>query len=446
MQQRLRSLSQRLDPLWWNTGMLFISSRLGDVMSLIIGIFIVPRVISTEDLGAIIPLTQLGIAFSLPAQVVVLASIKFMNTYAVQGELGKVKSMLHDLGRFALIVSGGLALLLYVRRSSILEGLDVSSPAIIWLVGSIIIAANLQPIATACAQALKAFHLLSVAKTLSPLARLITILLFLKPLQVTGYLLSLLAARLTAIILLVSCVKKYLVKSTAPAPYREDLPRILRFALPTGLMMGSIVLLQTIEPWTVRTLFDAEESAAFYMIQMFGNLPLWIAPAMLPFLFPIASERFEKGESTHGIHTQSLLVVTGIGLAITLALWIGMPYVMTLQANWAPYAHIGPYVTVYALVASFTILMQTHFTHESACRQWSFLSYLIGFALMECALLVWVVPQWPSFHTRLPTALATMLDDNLSWVLACMLLTRLAWAACIGFEMILRQRKRKRTA
>jgi len=55
-------IKQRVGPLWWYTGLQFGFSKVADVVNLYVGAFIVPAVISSEDLGAIVPFRMI-IAF-----------------------------------------------------------------------------------------------------------------------------------------------------------------------------------------------------------------------------------------------------------------------------------------------------------------------------------------------------------------------------------------------
>jgi len=56
----LEKLENRLGPLWWYTIILFIAQRFGDVLNAFIGLWLVPRYVPQEELGAVLPLSQVG--------------------------------------------------------------------------------------------------------------------------------------------------------------------------------------------------------------------------------------------------------------------------------------------------------------------------------------------------------------------------------------------------
>jgi hypothetical protein len=102
-----------LGPLWWYTAILFFVQRLGDLVNAFVGLYLVPHYVSQSELGAVLPLTQVGGMLALPLTILMMTFSKYANTYATRGEYGKVKSLLRDIFILALFLF--VATLLYAR-------------------------------------------------------------------------------------------------------------------------------------------------------------------------------------------------------------------------------------------------------------------------------------------------------------------------------------------
>ena len=88
LQLWLRRLQERLGPLWWYTLLGFIVNRLGDVINIFIGLYLVPRLLPGEDLGALLPLMTVGAVFSPPLALLLLPVSKFLSIFAAREETG----------------------------------------------------------------------------------------------------------------------------------------------------------------------------------------------------------------------------------------------------------------------------------------------------------------------------------------------------------------------
>ena len=91
------ALRRRLGRLWWYTLLMFVASRMGDVIGLVIALFLVPMFVPTERLGAILPLIQFSVLIAIPMTIVTQTALKYLSQFVVVGEKGKIKRLLCDL-------------------------------------------------------------------------------------------------------------------------------------------------------------------------------------------------------------------------------------------------------------------------------------------------------------------------------------------------------------
>ena len=85
----LTSIHAKLGDLWWYTMLLFVAQRFGDVINMFVGIWLVPKYVSPEDLGAVLPLSQFVSLIGLPLGIIAIPFMKYLNLYAEKGEFGK---------------------------------------------------------------------------------------------------------------------------------------------------------------------------------------------------------------------------------------------------------------------------------------------------------------------------------------------------------------------
>ena len=86
----------KLGDLWWYTVLLFFAQRIGDVVNMVVGLWLVPRYVPMEELGAVLPLMSVAGIVGLPLAVVSTPFVRFLAVYSANGEFGKVKTMLRD--------------------------------------------------------------------------------------------------------------------------------------------------------------------------------------------------------------------------------------------------------------------------------------------------------------------------------------------------------------
>ena len=102
----LAKLHSRLGDFWWYSIMLFCACRLADCLNALIGLWLVPKYIGTEELGAVLPLLSFAAFISMPANVFAMAFMKEIISLATYGEYGKMKSLMRGvfIGTGALLL------------------------------------------------------------------------------------------------------------------------------------------------------------------------------------------------------------------------------------------------------------------------------------------------------------------------------------------------------
>ncbi len=439
MLQRLKALKHKLGPLWWYTALMFGVARLGDIVNLYIGMFLVPSVISQEQLGAVLPLLKFSMLAGVPLLIIVRTGLKFLNVFHVAGEKGKIKAVLRDMMAVTTVLSVAVLGLLWVGRDFLRERLGFEDSQTIWLVGALgIVLTCWVPLATMASQGLKRFYGLIVSNLLAPVVRVVAILLLLQRFQVAGYLASSLASSLVVVVFLIWGIRRFWQPGTVAASYRAHRSEILRYMLPIGLFSIALTGQQAMEPWIIRQRLPLEESAAYYIVALLGNIPLFLSTALTPFLFPLVSEQHERRQATHRTQIQVLSIMAAVGGAIVVVYALFGEQILALHPAWRTYLRFAPFVWHFALISTLSAVINLHLWVENACRRFSYLKYFVPTVFVELTVL-YALMGWPFFKRWLPDALWQAVDSiivrDLSFIFLFMLSARLLTVAMVLLEI-----------
>jgi len=443
MLDKLRSVKKRLGPLWWFSLCMFCVSRVGDLISIYIGVVLVPDVISRERLGAVLPLTKLAVLVGVPLSIVVAVALKYIGVFSASKETGKIKTLLRDLGILSAAFSAVTLAYMWFCRGFIQQRLKFENVHIVWLVAGMGIVSCWMPMAYMAVRGLKKFYRLIISRVLRPACRLVVLLIVLRHLQVTGYLLASVISGLVVLVFLLRGVTPYLARDIICKSYRSYLPDMTHYMVRVGAWTLLVALQGVVGPWVIRQHLPPVDSAGYYLVAMFGNIPLWVAPAMIPFLFPLVSERFERGEDTSRMHHQSLGMALGMGLAITGVLFFAGGWLLQLRESWRVHAAYSPLVWQVSLTTALGVVMNCHATHENACKRFTYLRYLVPLVLVEVVVLYGVINGWGLTKSWMPAAIWQAVDSvvrhNLEFIVEFMLAIRAVTVLFVAAELLIRR-------
>ena len=97
-------------PFFRHSLLLFLALRCGDAVSIAAGLWFVPKFVSPEEIGAVLPLTSFATFLSLPLFALAMTAMKESAHFAAANERGKVKSLLRGVFvSVAIMIVLGLA-------------------------------------------------------------------------------------------------------------------------------------------------------------------------------------------------------------------------------------------------------------------------------------------------------------------------------------------------
>lgn len=410
--QRCRA---RLGDLWWYTLLAFIVHRLGEVVNLVIGLWIVPKYLPADQLGAVLPLMSVGAFVGFPIAIALLPVGKFLNVFATNKEYGKVKALLIDSCTLSILFAIGIAIWLFVDGDAILERMHVTDRRIFIPVAGFAIITCIDPIIQSAQRALKCFNAIVLSGFIAPYVRLIFMLLLLPGLGALGYLSAQLAMSLSGVLIGIFVICRILFSLGKRESYIIHWREMLAYSMPLLVLTLAARVQMPVETFVIRHRLPLDVSAGYYYSTMFGSIPGYMTSALLIVLSPILSERFEKGQSTEKLFIQSIAMNLFVGLASLVLVALVVPYVFRLPGPWVGYEEYSKYVWHVGLIAVIKGLQNIFMTHENACRRFRYIWYIVPLYLIEAGV-IYSLPAWHAFQPYLPYALWNWI--NVRWVLS----------------------------
>jgi len=388
MKALLNRIHARVGDLWWYSAMIFIACRSGDVINAFIGLWLVPKYVGPNELGAVLPLQQLTSFLTVPLGVVAIVFAKYVNTYATRGEYGKVKSFIRDvLGISAIlfvicIVGAYLIMPYFYERLRIESGLLTVLILASGLVGAI------GQLVTSTQQGLKRFETMSFTAIISAPVRLVTMLVAMPIRALSGYLLG----QTTPGVVTTACAAydtHRALKPYTPDPsWRKDWKQILNYTWPIAIFTTFNLVFATITSTIYRQRLPEIESSANYMLSRFAEIAGYVGTSISVILFPLVSESHENGNEDTSLLRKAIIGTAIPSALLVLGFYISADFIFSLTETWAiyrPYANLLPFLI---LITGSSSVIGTIVSYEMACRRFGIAAFIIFFNILWIAFLV----------------------------------------------------------
>lgn len=365
----------RLGGYWWNSLVVFAAFRISDVVNAFVGLWLVPRYVSPEELGAVAPLALFAGYLAIPAAAFANVFRNEVSSLALAGEFGRLKTLVRGvfLASAAFlavaVVAARLVLPLFLERLRIAEG----SLCTVILAASF--CAAVAPVYTNVLQALGKFGAFSAIACLAAPARLATMLATMPFRAVTGYFAGQTAAPAFQMAASACFLKKEL--SAKAEPYWSGaVARRFRALFRLFLLFGfTSALPQLVESLIIRQRLPEMDSAGYYMATRISEISTYLCCTLAFTVFPYSAEKAARGEDVRPLAVKSSAVILVFGALVALAsLAFARPLLEALPHG-AEYSRYAKFVPVLACTASLAGCATVFTAVETAAGRFSFLKW-----------------------------------------------------------------------
>jgi O-antigen/teichoic acid export membrane protein len=442
IRSKLQSLRHACGDLWWYATWMLISQVLFAGVNFYTGLWLIPRVVSQSELGALLPLMQIAAFLATPLVLLLTPFAKFLNTFMVTGETGKAKALLYDACRVSLVFAGVMVLYTLALAPFIQLRLRVGGLGVVILLCGLAFVNGIKPVLASSMQALKKFDNMLVGGSLSAPLRLVLIWTLAGSFGVVGYLGAQFALEVALLLIGGYSLISLLGHQTPRVTYRDHWRDMFAFSVPLVIsgMIGSFAA--TIDPFIIRHRLPEIESAAYYVISRFSEQAGCIGGVFGVLLFPMFSERFETGRSSRRLLWEANVANGVIGGFVVVGLAVFGADLLGMRPQWAVYSPYANQMWQLGLLQVLCVPISIFQTHEIACRRFGFLWYTTGISLFRGGIL-YGLTGWEFFRPYLPAAWWELVNRlhacRLSFVVIAALLTQIVILLCIGAHLTIRR-------
>ncbi len=420
-----RKCRERLGDLWWYTLLLFAAQRLGDVINMFVGLWLVPRYVPQSELGAVLPLSQFVSFIGIPLAIVTTPFSKFLLDYGARGEYGKIKSLLRDV----FVCTGCLALLTllfaYVCLPFLFERMRVPVGSLGALIVAVSILSSVSSVFASAVQGLKLYSATVLFNVIAAPLRLVLMLVFMPLRPLSGYFVGQGAAPGVSVVGALWALRRHLGRTVRAVPYlREDGPAMVRYAIPFLVLTVFANLFSAVDLLVIRHRLSDFESAGYYMVSRFTDISSYLGSAFVVFLFPMVAGK--NADSPDGRRTlvHSVLGTAACGVAVAALLGVFGDRLMGLTEAWRPYRSMSVYMPAICCLNVLTMACGCYVSYETAQGRFGFLKWLLPIAGAKMAFL-YAATGYTFFCGILPDSaidfLAAFNPCRFSFVLAVLL-------------------------
>ena len=385
-------LRAKLGDFWWYTLMIFCACRASDALNALVGLYLVPKYVSAEELGAVLPLSNFATTLTFPIGVLATVFMKEVNVLAVRGEYGRMKSLMRGVFLFGAIFLVAAIIISHLALPLFLERIRIARGSLGFLILAAAFCSAVSPIYLNALQALNKFKTISLINLLGGPLRFLAMIAAMPFRALSGYFVGQMASPSFTIVASVWSLRRELSVKAERYWSSDTTRRLLKFAALVGLYMAIGAVPSFVEPLVLRSRLPDGDSAAYYILTRFSEISLMLSATIQMILFPYVSERTERGESARA------QVVKAIAASLVFAFVFALPFLfvgeelISFLPNGCAYASYAKYIPWLVGIAALTSVQAVYTTARVAEKSFGFLWWWTAVNLGYSAAL-WYAPN-----------------------------------------------------
>jgi O-antigen/teichoic acid export membrane protein len=287
----------------------------------------------------------------------------------------------------AAVMGLGIVIGAHLFMPLVYERMRVQSGMLTWFIVLTGVTSTLAPLFSQALQCLKKFKQISIVGLLSAPVRLTVLLVALPIRGLSGYFAGQLVADGFGIVFSLVSLRALFSRKVASMPYWHHWKEIVQYTLPIAVLLTVSRLQGMAECFVIRHRLPDVESAAYYFITRFAEIPICLWAAVSIAFFPMISERHETGEKSSSLLKQSMLFVFIGGGLVALVLYLIAPIMFATVPAWVQYVPYAPLMGIASATSVVRATFACFVTYEMACRRFGFVLYASLFYILEVVVL-----------------------------------------------------------
>lgn len=429
----LHSIHAKLGDLWWYTLLLFAAQRISDAINMFVGLWLVPKYVPQQELGAVMPLTQFAAFVGIPLAIVAVPFMKFLGVFAERGEMGKVKALLRDVFIGTAAMAAFTLLLTYLLLPFFFTRMRVEVGSLGILIVGVSILSAVSNIFQNATQGLKLFKVSVWATIISAPLRLVAMLLTMPFRAISGYFVGQGAGPGVMVLGSLWALRGKLGSNVRPQPYLKEHGReIWQYTWPMAIAVVSGIIFPSVDQLVIRHFLSDFDSAGYYVISRFAETAAYLGSSFIIFLFPIVARHQDGSAESRRMLWHSTMGTAIGGMAISLMLLLGGKPLLGLCEAWRPYQGFTCEMFMLAVYNTVNMVCACLITYAYARGHFRFLLFTTPLFIIKAAFL-YCISGYTFFTGMLPQpwidAIAAFNPNRLTFVLQVFLVFHFIYLA-----------------
>lgn len=407
----MNRIHAKLGDLWWYTILLFCAQRFGDVINMFVGLWIVPKYVPMEELGAVMPLTNIVSVIGIPLTIIAIPFLKFVAVFAEKKEFGKVKALIRDTfigtGIFTLLT----ILIAYFILPLFFERLRVENGSLAFLLVATTIITAVSTITGNAVSALKMFSQTIWYSAIAAPLRLILMIVLMPFRPLSGYVVGGAALPAVGVIGPLFALRKFFKSGIKAEPYWKEHGRdILKYTWPLIIMTMINAVTSNMDTLVIRHRLNDFESAGYYIVTRFSDISLQLGSVFVAFLMPLLADRNGNDSELRKLVTHSLIgiLISGFAIAMLLLFW-GAP-ILELKPEWSIYKSLSFHMVGFAFLGTLATANSCITTSLIARSNFSFLWIKMSLITVR-SFFLYSLTGYTYFSNILPNGVITAIEQ-----------------------------------
>lgn len=308
------------------------------------------RMLGPVNYGTLNSLIAIFYLLFIPSMALITVITKFTSVYKARNDYSKLYSLFRFFSERILILGAGVLLLFILARNSIAGFLNITETSAIILVGSFFVLSLLSTINNGILQGLLNFNFLSANNVFSSLLKVgFGVLLVSMGLSVNGAILAVLIAYILPYF--ASLYPLRFLWQHKPRKLNIDYKEIFTYAGPATVVVLGMTSLYSTDILLVKHFFPPFEAGVYAALAVVGKIIFFASSTISIVMFPIISEKFEKGSKYQTVLYQAFALVTASSILLTIIYFL-LPELMLKLLYGSSYRVGAPYLGLFAVFIS----------------------------------------------------------------------------------------------
>jgi O-antigen/teichoic acid export membrane protein len=370
-----------MSPFVKHTIFLFLALRASDVVNLFAGMWFVPRYVSMQEIGSILPYATSSTFLTLPIFAFAMTMMKELSRMSGLGQELQARSLLRGAFLFGgLLVIGVVSVTVILSQKSLPFALAVASAAF----------GCIAPIFTDALQGLKRFGKLALIEFGAAVSRFAAMIAIMPICPLAGYFAGSVALPFVRMVSSMAEMRRYIFAKRVKFWTYSFVQKLLKDSAVIYIYLGSALGVSLLEQHIIRSCLPYADSAGYYMVTRFSDILNLVSYPLLMVLFPYAAMDEAKNKSSLHMVIKCSAVVMTMAFLMSVVYAFSGEYILSILRGGQEYVKYSVFIVPLTFITA-CVSCQTFYTNaEVAAGRFTFLGWYIPIHLVY-AVIIYIV-------------------------------------------------------